>query len=622
MNQIELRNDSVSRFVGWKRVTINKWPTHMRGTILGRKFAIGRNLGIVNKVLDIHVDLQPGEMFTVRDLTTQSVADPWKDDYLPEELLDPANHFGIPTINGIPLQLHWIKGPPLLPWKDDGAAKLVKFAGRVSPMVYATVFLLWYPGQRWSPGIVAYTCSNCSLPDLTAPFVFRFTFGNKEVVQTVELNDDYIGDGQRRAVPFSVIWNGASDEDKASANAHAALQIVGRGVESIGPFGIVEQARFNPVVWKNQNLWPALNNLRSYQSSQVGVVASSTDAGDQEDQCIGWHHEALYPGGIGCEVVRYLAALGQARQPCHHLENNGDPVTAEKHPSLVLWQGRPHWHRGVSPDQLGKIEQLSKQHTHGWWGPDREHLLINSIATSYELTGDPFLQEELEFHARNFIMEDTLDPKLSTSGPDAARSRGWRGIFVVHMWRLLEDRVLAEQVKRRWLDRMDMVYIPSQKNQWLWDNRRNEFGQFVDKSINPYFNMVYQAAVAAYGEGLACLIFGHKEGMLLAIEQASRIVQHAYDDTLTEWEIIGIAEDGSPASKPYTEFANAHRTGWYRFKWLPFAVYTATYHSNPDIAGNALSLYQRLLQEYRNRSDSIFPADWFVPLQMPVDSTG
>jgi hypothetical protein len=85
--------------------------------------------------------------------------------------------------------------------------------------------------------------------------------------------------------------------------------------------------------------------------------------------------------------VVYLSALQMAHRPCHHREADGTQFDPSTHPDLVFWDGRAHWHTGVSPDQLGKPRGLSREETSSWYGPDVEHAITTPLFAAARYNG-------------------------------------------------------------------------------------------------------------------------------------------------------------------------------------------------------------------------------------------
>ena len=368
-----------------------------------------------------------------------------------------------------------------------------------------------------------------------------------------------IGDGQARSLPLVLIWrqhlNAATEW--ASAGAAASLSICANGIAKLWPDGN-PQPIADPLGWTRSNWAGAIARLHNWDDGPLGVKKRSGDTGKQEDQVfVGG--ECIGPASLGAETVRYLVALGQSKRPCHHLEASGLLLDLAKHPKLVIWSGRAHWHTGVSPDQLGKPRALTEIESHGWSGPDREHWLQNTVAIAYRLTGSPALQWQLEAQARLFLLQETVDPKLSTSDFSAERAIGWAGIVAVHLWRSLEDRTLAEQVAQRWRDRVAKVYIPKLggKAQDVW-YPRNDARLIADTGWSPLNFMPYQQALGAYGLDYACRWLGPAEGRTLALRGAKaalRAWERLPDGRWKPWSYWGYSSD---LTAPFIEGRGAH----------------------------------------------------------------
>lgn len=368
-----------------------------------------------------------------------------------------------------------------------------------------------------------------------------------------------IGDGQARSLPLVFIWRQhlTSEREWSSAGAAASLSICANGIAKLWPDGN-PQPIADPLGWARSNWAGAIARLHNWDDGPLGVKKRSGDTGKQEDQVfVGG--ECIGPASLGAETVRYLVALGQSKRPCHHLEASGSLLDLAKHPKLVIWSGRAHWHTGVSPDQLGKPRALTEIESHGWSGPDREHWLQNTVAIAYRLTGSPALQWQLEAQARLFMLQETVDQKLSTSDFSAERAIGWAGIVAVHLWRSLEDRTLAEQVAQRWRDRVAKVYLPklNSKPQDVW-KPQPDARLIADTGWRPMNWMPYQQAIGAYGLDYACRWLGPAEGRALALRGAKaalRAWERLPDGRWKPWSYWGYSSD---LTAPFIEGRGAH----------------------------------------------------------------
>lgn len=148
-----------------------------------------------------------------------------------------------------------------------------------------------------------------------------------------------------------------------------------------------------------------------------------------------------------------------ARQECYRpnkfYEHNGEIVRIEERPHFVPWDERPHWHKGVSPDQLGRDsgqeysaipnddptnqysieldtapEQFfpeAETRKPTWEGHDREHYMCKMLCDSVIRFDDPIAKHEVEMKAKLWIAGHTLPsqkPGWSTNGRGTGRGQG------------------------------------------------------------------------------------------------------------------------------------------------------------------------------------------------------
>lgn len=615
---VYIANYSGQEFHGWKRATIDRNPVYAVGTVNGTKYVVGRRLGRSARTIDLHVRLAPGEVVSL-DLTQAQPAT-FTIQPIPG---DPLAFFGCPSIANVPFAVDNVI--------VDGAAYLTHFRARVGRMLHVDLWTTWYPDQPgWCNGEVVVTASNPAVADMSAPIPADFTlrFGQADVFvpglspSTTPAQalgacllalGEAIGDGQARSFPVTLVWTKhlKQTSDWTSAGAASSLSICANGISRLWSTGNPLPTRdLKPLQWTIQHWSGAVERLHSWEAGPLGVTANSGQTGAQEDQVFIGAECMQGIQSLGAETVRYLVALGQSRRPCHFLERDGLQIEPSQHPQCVFWSSRPHWHTGVSPDQLGKSRSLTALDDHGWYGPDREHWLLNTLMVGARLTGSSALQWQLSAQARNILLSETVDPRLSTSSPDAARSIGWMGIIVAHLDENLEDRALAARVVERWRERVTRVYIPQlgQRAGDIWDPRADARITQDIGAAWPQGWMPEQQAVGSYGLDLACSLVGPVEGRALALRGAQAVVNRAFTrdgSRWVEWERLGyLGADLLPATA-YVNGQGAYRTGWYRAAWMPMA--TATVLRNTPGDERARSIWNQQL------SDGGAGGTWFAP---------
>lgn len=523
---IHVANYSPARFVGWKRCTVDGPLPMQAGYFAARStsFVAGRRVGLDTHVVDLFLDLDAGQVESY-DL---SEACPGSENFRAGE----TPIIGIPTIAGVPMVVVSVQ--------QDGAGMLIHLRCRVGPMLCVDLSTVYYPSTRshCSAEIVV-TASNPTVPDMVAtiPTDFQLRIDGAYVViagQRIGDTDlliaagETIADGQARSFPVTIIWpERMTDADDAhAAAAVASMSICANGISKLWPTGNPRlPAGASGLDWSRAKWGDALASIHRWSNvNGVGPNKRSNDTGAQADQVfVG--AECVGPTGIGAEQVRYLAALTQSRRPCHHLEADGSLLRLAEHPDLVFWDGRPH-KVAVSRDQLGKPCDLKVSETKGYWGPDVEHWLIGNLSIAARITGSPALQWQLAAQARVYLLTYTIDPKLPyQSQPFAARSVGWEAIAAVLLWQNLEYRDLAEQVRNRWLRRLELVLIPklAAKAADIWDPRKDD-----PRLGSGEWWMPWQQAVGAYGLEMAGTVFGREDARNLALRGARRVVEDGW----------------------------------------------------------------------------------------------
>jgi hypothetical protein len=346
------------------------------------------------------------------------------------------------------------------------------------------------------------------------------------------------GDGQARVVPFAVLWPRLVTDPQQFAN-FMAVQSLGISVRGCTNSHAGGNPRFSwdfsARQWATQHFTRAALALHTWENPVLGPARNTGQTGGQEDQAFAGC-ESLLAGGAGAETVNYLAALHFAGHPCHHLEADGSMVDAITRPNLRMFYSRPH--RSGS-DMLGKPRDQSLPETNGWNGPDAQHLFFSRLAMAARFKGTPACQRLLEHQARNYLIQLTTTPGAPTSKVWSAREVGWEGLAVVHLWRELRDRALAERVRSHWLERAN--WLSSQLPvTGPWDVLVD-----VGSLGTGSWWMPWQQALGAYGLDLACRVLGDggTHLPLIAANAAKLVVDQAWTGDgarWVEWELLAL----------------------------------------------------------------------------------
>lgn len=537
---IHLANYSPLPYSGWLRTTTDETFPASTEFPDGTRIVRGRPIGTDAHVVDVHTYLAPFEVRSVDPRAGLLV--PATPPTLPQ---DPVAYFGVPTAGGVPFAL--------LDAQPDGAGMRSHLRARVGDFV-VDWWQVWYPGQPWMVGEVVVTASNPGSPFVQFAAMEAITLGLPGALISVAgtmgmplmRHGEVFADGQARSLPVVVLLHPEAATPQQWASFGAAMRPVGicaRGLQKLLPHGnpVPSQTALPPLEWTRRHLPGAIARLTNWDAGPLGVVARSANAGDQEDEVFVGAECMAGPESLGAEVVRYLVALGQSRRPCHHLEQDGSLLDLSRHPQLRMWDGRPHWHRGVSPDQLGKSRGITEADANGWFGPDVEHWFLNTLAAAARLTGSQALQWQLAAQARVYLCQWTSAPGLSTSQPYSARAIGWEGIGVVHLWTTLEDRGLAMNVMNRWRDRAEGIILPALAASGdRWDVRLDDPRLGTGEWWIPW-----QQSVGAYGLDLAGEILGCQPARAAALRAAKRVVDEAWRCVDGLWHTVPqMAVDG------------------------------------------------------------------------------
>lgn len=590
---VTLTNYSGGAFEGFLRCNVDRAPPVAAGRIGDAWFVQGAATGAETRAVDVWCRLANGQTRQLDLATAEPMA--WSPRPLPG-----AEHFGGPaTLDGAPLD--WLSLEP------DGAAWLAHLHGRSGPMLHLDLWLTWYPDQPgFCAGETLVTASNGSVPDLFAevgPGGLALAFGDSVVLvlgrgigSLIEPGTRF-ADGQARGMPVAFLWprHLRRASEWSSAGAAISFGVAAVGIERVAPWGNPTQ----PVdgrQWAGKNLARCLSLLHTWDAPSIGIAPNSTQTGAQEDQLFRGHEMLSHAGAVW---PSYFAALKWAQRPCHHLEASGLPIRPEDHPRLVFWQSRPHWHQSISPDQLGKPRALAPWDVPGeWFGADREHWLVGRLCAAARARPSPLLQQLLEHQATAVLLGETVDPRLSTSHTDAARSVGYFGLLAVQLDAGLQDRALAAKVRARAEARVRQVYLPEIGAALgdVWDPRDDD-RILADVNANLPADqrfalgvMWWQQSLGAYGLDLLGEHLGIPEARALALRGADAIVRHAWRQhggTWICWENTGLAADAAPLGE-LREGYGAHRTGWFDGSWMVPGLAVILRHRPDDATARAI----------------------------------
>ena len=549
---ITITNYSDLPYTGWVRATYDHEDggagprvVHLKDGDREAKAILvcGRCIGRDVTVADLWVSELPARA-TMRGEASGTA--PWTPGAMDEHWLFKA---GTPYVGGIPLALRHSE--------QDGAAVLQHWSAHVGPMLHADLWVWGYPDM---PGVaraeLVITASDPLVPSvetvtpqdgLLLQWVGAFVAGDGGVQVGIP-GGQTMADGQARAFALSIVWP-AMVKDASAAHSLAEQRVQMVGVNDL----YVD----HPGTWKDDAIAFVQKHLPKCQAAlagwdigPLGVAKDSGQTGAQEDQLFVGQEGTHLAGGI---LPRYYAALGQFRRPCHHLEGNGEVLSRQTHPRLVMWDSRPHWHTGVSPDQLGKVGRPTKTQTRGWWGPDEEHWIQGTVFAAARLTGSPALQRQLEHIATNWIYQKTVDPRASTSRPGAARAVGYEGYTAWQLFNSLSDSILAEDVLNRWEERVGQVILPKLRPKGdIWDIRKDD-----PRLGTGEWWMPWQQGLGAWGLYIGCELIGHDEGMEFAVQAAERVVRDAYYQDGGTWKVwYALSPDGrkQAGSSDWTDF--------------------------------------------------------------------
>tara|TARA_R110000796_G_scaffold229663_6_gene347104 strand:+ start:6336 stop:8192 length:1857 start_codon:yes stop_codon:yes gene_type:complete len=571
----------------------------------------------------------------VLDVARSEVQDtPPRLDWLPFAN-NPQKHFA-PRINGLPMSLNG--GLEL-----DGPAIKAKFRARVSTLVWADLWITYVPSEPWFRWEMVLNAASPQYGHIITEMIesgFEVEIGDAVVMKYggefgKMMAGQSIAQGQARTFAGIGGWltemDAEADDQFVGMLTGSPVAVDDRWKDIIGGMGVpLPQDQFSAADFVVRNTTKAYGAMGNWGPvAGLGVTPASGVTGSQEEQCFGSNGTECFAGGkVGPQAafIRYLTAMTYSRRPCNWRENNGDLLRFDDHPNLIIWSGPPHWHPNVGSDKLGLTRNPTPQECNGWFGPDREHWFYGSLWTAALLFQSDALQWQLEQGARQVWFQETVQPGLSTSGVDAARSVGWFGILATAICAASGSHDVRSRVKQRAQQRLNMVYLPNldkpELQHVIWDKRKDarlsatfyhEFtevvltgGEIIPGPVTqlppmaeswettyryPWCWMPYQQAIGAYGLYLLGHLVGSERAITAALHAAKTVVDHAYVEdiqgqhSLQTWSILPLVDGSEPLASALLR-ENLHPgtvpVSWFRHAWLPLALWVRLQSNEPD----------------------------------------
>jgi hypothetical protein len=646
---IRATNYGPTRFCGWWRSTCSNWPTHAAGVPTDvqtrdrcRRVVFGPLLGDRREV-DLLLDLGPGESVDVDLMTTRA-------EQFAMPAFDPAG-YGVPAIlcrtgsgDGVTFPLAFLSA------EIAGAKIRCTFRGRFDELTCADVWVDFVPGQGWAVWEAMITAANPLVPEtqwfasvrvdgkpvpsdilltwmhVEGAVVFR---SGMKAPATLLRAGETMAHGQARAFVGVIGWQPFADADRDAGYCAALQAIVAVEVDQLAPIGLPLPApgkRFGALIqWGSRLLKPTRDTLDGYDPCPLGPAPNSSVTGAQEDQGYAHGGECAEPGNL---LPSFFSALGLARRPCHWIEPNGELLEPDQHKQLVFWSGQPHWHRGVSPDQLGLPRLPSSLETCGWYGPDREHWFSNRLWFALASTASPALYRLAEHQAQLFCFGETVEPGWSTSGAGTARGVGWTALVAANLLRLLRAGRLRDRFVKRLLERIERVIVPTLQPASLETIpvMHRHPGTDLRSGISPAFPawwQTWQQAVGAFGLWMLAEqreVRAHGWGatadtlQTMALAFARGVTDYATTDEpngdLKTWDNVGLRSDGQPLwPDQWRQGVGATCSGMFRHWAQPLAWWVVARGSQD---ARARDHYERLRGEAMASASTCLA--WMPPL--------
>lgn len=586
--KVEVTNHTDNPLVGWFQCNVDSLPPHASGSTTNCNFVVGKRTGLDTHNIDVWTIVQAREHLVI-DLSTA-----WFGEFgLPPP---PENNY----LGGVPIKIAGVRMEQFGA-EINGAGYDFSYRARVGPMLVVHLFLHWYPHRRgWCRGEVVITASNPTVPDVIGgiPANFKLQIGDANVFvpglgQDPNLmeQDDWLADGQRRALPLTIVWPELYEEhDAHTASAWCRMEIGIRGVQKLLMEGNPPLPDgFDAANWAMGALPDVVARQHDWLNSKLDPAVDSGATGAQGSQPPGVAGPAMaHPLAV---MPIYVTALDTS-WPMFHLEADGSTLDWKGHPGLHLNRGRVN--RAISADVLGKPFEPNSHECHRHSGPEWEHWFDWNLFAGARFMGTPATQLALEAHAVHFLHN------FNVPWSPPSRGIGWYSFLAVELYRGLENRELAEAVANKWRELWVRIIKPRFENGgfWSWSDDPRLGGTAENPRAVPW-----QAAVGVWGVNMAAFCFTVPEAWELCGTCVSELMERAYVKKGGWWTSRNvIAFDGTDPEGAYVgEF------GYYDNFGMPLAV-ACTLRLNPG-HWFALEIWAQLKQD-----TDLGHYAWLVPL--------
>ena len=571
---VRLANHAPTAWSGWIRRNADVRPPHDAGEIDGLRYVVGKQHGAELWHVDVYCPLKAGER------RTADLADSREIDFALQPLpSDLSAWLGGPVLlDGKPMQL--------LSLEADGAAWVSRWQLRTGELLVTDLWVTWYPDQpAIAYGQAMVNASNPASPKMVDDATgLDLRFGDALVLIPGKVGNELatgtLADGQARCTLPVFVWpRHLRPGDFETVVAAKDLGVGCVLIKNLWATGNPNTPPdFDAAKWASRFFAPSLHRMHTWEPNLLGPSLVSGSAGQQEDQFFHAGGEALELPG--CEWIRLANALkSHGEKPANHREPNGDWLSLDRFPGLLQWDSRPNFR--TARDTLGKPRPLTWTESRGRWGPDMQHLLVQSLSSSVRIMGGPVETELLQNVARNYLFMRTAFPGWGTSGTESARELAYEFHLMVELDRNCPDRMLVEACLQRCRERVEQVVLP------LLDGRDYVVAFNSDARLGPgrwaiaWQECFFSWAADVYGER-----FKQPALRAAALRVARRMLNEAWTQVDGTWlSRANISLDG----------LEAHADGSFNDYGMPLCVATVLRHEPEN--ERAVAIWKQLRSE-------------------------